>query len=164
MTSPFEQLTSWLNSAYAMEQNMAQVLENHARAADDFPELQARLNEHAAESRLHSSRVEECLGLLGETHSTAKSLLGNLTGMVQGASTAIFPDEVVKNTLTDFASEHFEIACYQSLIAAAEETGQTQIAEICREILNDEEAMAGWLEHHIPEVTRAYLNRQATRA
>lgn len=164
MNSQLDQLTTWLNSAYGMEENLAKVLESHVREAEDFPDIQARLQEHLAETRLHAARVQECLALLGEKPSTAKSIIGNITGMVQGASTGMFRDAIVKNLLSDYAAENFEIACYQSLVTAAEELGQTQIAEMCQEILNDEEAMAGWIESHIPEVTRAFMQRQTATA
>ncbi len=69
----------------------------------------------------------------------------------------------MKNFLSDYAAEHFEIACYTSLIAAAEELGHPQIAAICRDILRDEEAMAQWLKENIPEITRLYLQHQTAR-
>jgi ferritin-like metal-binding protein YciE len=92
-----------------------------------------------------------------------KSAIGNITGVVQGASTGMFKDEIVKNFLADYSAEHFEIACYTSLIAAAEELAQPQIAAICRDILRDEQAMAQWLEDNIPQITRMYLQRQHTK-
>lgn len=75
----------------------------------------------------------------------------------------MFDDELVKNCLAYSASEHFEIACYRSLIAAAHETGQTEIAEVCREILQDEDAMSEWLEEQIPVVTQTFLREQAAK-
>jgi ferritin-like metal-binding protein YciE len=158
-----EQLTTWLNSAYSMEQSLEKVLENHAKDAKDQPEMRARLEEHIEETREHARRVEECLSLLDAKPSAMKSAMGNLMGMVQGASTGMFRDELVKNVLADYAAEHFEIACYRSLIAAAEEAGQTEIADLCSEILADEESMAAWLEEQIPDITRTVL-QQATTA
>ncbi len=158
-----EQLTTWLNSAYSMEKSLAQVLGNHANDAKDHPEIQSRIQEHISETDRHAERVKECLLQLGSEPSTMKSALGNIMGMVQGASTGMFRDELVKNMLADYASEHFEIACYRSLIAAAEEAGKAEIAEICAEILEDEEAMAEWIEEQIPEVTRLVLH-QVTHA
>lgn len=157
-----EQLTTWLNSAHAMEQSLAQVLENHAKDAKDHPEMRSRLEEHVIETRGHAERLEECLRLLGEKPSTVKTAMGNLMGMLQGASTGMFRDELVKNVLADYASEHFEIACYRSLISAAEAADQPDIAEICAEILEEEEAMAAWLEEHIDEVTVTVLQQQTT--
>jgi ferritin-like metal-binding protein YciE len=159
-----EQLITWLNSAYSMEQGQIQVLENHAKDAKDIPWVRERDEQHLAETKRHAERVKECLELLGEKPSAVKSVIGNVTGVVQGMSSGMYKDEIVKNFLADYASEHFEIACYTSLIAAAEELGQPQIAAICREILRDEEAMAQWLEDNIPEITRMFLQKQQVNA
>jgi ferritin-like metal-binding protein YciE len=155
--SPNDQLITWLNSAYAMEQSLAKVLENHVKDAKDFPEIHARDEQHLEETRRHAERVKECLEILGEKPSTMKSAMGNVMGMVQGASTGVFRDEIMKNFLADYASEHFEIACYQSLVTAAEELDQPEIARICDEILAEEQAMAEWIEERIPEMTRMTL-------
>lgn len=155
-----EQLISWLNSAYAMEQSLIPVLENHAKDAKDLAWVRERDERHLAETRRHAERVKECLDLLGAKPSTMKSAMGNLTGMVQGASSGMYKDELVKNFLSDYAAEHFEIACYTSLIAAAEELGQTRIATICQEILRDEIEMANWLKENIPQITRHFLQQQ----
>lgn len=99
--------------------------------------------------------------MLGEKPSTIKSAMGNVMGMVQGASSGMFRDELVKNVLSDYASEHFEIACYRSLISAAEELNRPEIAEICGEILEEEEAMAAWLEEQIEGVTHTVLHQHS---
>lgn len=163
LMTQIEQLTTWLNSAYSMEQSLAKVLENHAKDASEHPDIQSRIQEHMDETKHHAERVRECLRQLGTEPSTLKSAVGNIVGMVQGASTGMFRDELVKNMLSDYASEHFEIACYRSLISAAEEAGRPDIAEICSEILEDEAAMAEWIEEQIPEVTRLVLH-QGTHA
>lgn len=155
-----EQLTAWLNSAYAMEQSLAKVLENHANDAKDHPEIRRRLEEHIVETHSQADRVAECLERLGQKPSAMKAAMGNVMGMVQGASTGMFRDELVKNVLADYASEHFEIACYRSLIAAAEAADQPEIAEMCAEILEEEEAMAAWLEEQIDGVTRMVLEQR----
>jgi ferritin-like metal-binding protein YciE len=154
-----EQLISWLNSAHAMEQSMAKVLENHAKDAKEVPEMHARITEHVEETRGHARRVEECLAILGEKPSGVKSAMGSAMGMVQGAASSMFHDEIVKNVLADYSAEHFEIACYTSLAYAAEEAGQPRIVEICHEILDEEENMASWLEEQIEESTRMVLQQ-----
>ena len=154
-----EQFIAWLNSAHAMEVSLAKVLENHANDARDHPEIQQRIEQHVDATKRHAKRVEDCLQLLGEKPSSTKSIIGNITGMVQGASTGMFKDELVKNFLSDYGAEHFEIACYRTLIAAAEELGLPEITVICEEILMEEEAMADWIERKIPEVTRLLLHQ-----
>lgn len=155
-----EQFVAWLNSAHAMEVSLAKVLENHANDASEHPEIQQRIEQHVDATKRHAKRVEDCLQLLGEKPSSTKSIIGNITGMVQGASTGMFKDELVKNFLNDYGAEHFEIACYRSLIAAAEDLGLPEITVICEEILMEEEAMADWIEEKIPEVTRLMLHQQ----
>lgn len=161
--SSLEQLTTWLNSAYSMEQSLAQVLENHAKDAKDHPEIQQQFERHIEETQRHAELVRECLERLGEKPSMMKSMIGSISGMVQGASTGMFRDELIKNFLADFAAENFEIACYRSLLTAAEELEQPEIAEICLDILQEEEAMAQWLEERIPAITRMTL-QQLTHA
>ena len=159
--SPTEQFAAWLNSAHAMEVSLAQVLENHAKDAKEFPEIQQRIQQHLEETRRHAKRVEDCLNLMDEKVSTTKSIVGNVTGMVQGMSTGMFRDELVKNFLSDYAAEHFEIASYRSLVTAAQDLNRPEIAVICEEILMEEESMAEWIETKIPDVTRMMLQQNA---
>jgi ferritin-like metal-binding protein YciE len=156
-----KQLIAWLNDAYSMERSLANVLENHARDAADFPDAQARNEQHLAETRQHADLVERCLEMLGETPSTVKSAFGSLMGRVEGAASGVFRDEIVKNFLSDYAAEHLEIASYKALVVAAEEVGQPEIARICGKILAEEVAMAEWLENHLPGVTRQSLHQLA---
>ena len=75
-----------------------------------------------------------------------KSALSALFGQVQSVSTGLFSDELMKNALSDYAAEQFEIACYRSLVVAAEELGDARVAALCRANLQEDEAMARWLE------------------
>lgn len=153
--SPAEkQLIAWLNDAYSMEQSLAQVLQNHSDDAQDLPDVREKDMQHLYETRRHAEQIERCLGFLGERPSTLKGMTGTVMGKVQGVATGVFGDEVMKNFLSDYAMEHFEIACYRALIAAAEEAGRPEIGEICEAILKEEEAMARWLEERIPDVAR----------
>ena len=152
-----EQIISWLRDAHAMERSMAAVLERHIADAKDAPEYREQLERHLIETRDHARRLEGCLESLSATASTAKDLAANLMGAMQGMATSAFRDELVKNALAEYAMEHFEIACYSSLIAAAEEAGLVDIAHVCSELLREETRMALWLEDEIPKLTRQYL-------
>lgn len=147
-----------------MERSLIQVLQNHAKDARDFPEIRARDELHLAQTKEHAEKIAECLRLCGEKPSAMRAATGTVMGRVEGAMTGMFRDELIKNFLADYAAEHMEIACYKSLIAAATELGRNDVADICREILRDEEAMAAWLEERIPDVTRVVLQRQTTAA
>ena len=71
----------------------------------------------------------------------------------------ISSDEVVKGVMFGYMHEHYEIAAYRVLIAAAEECERPEIGEICQRLLTEEEAMQQWLLNHIGEITQQYLAR-----
>jgi ferritin-like metal-binding protein YciE len=159
---PKETLISWLNDAYALERSLVEVLENHAKDASDHPQLAQRISQHLEETKMHAERVKDCVERLGGSTSTMKTAMGKVTGFFQGMSTGAAPDELVKNALSDYAAEHFEIASYRALIVAARELGETEVARICEGILRDEEDMARFLETNLPMVIQGYLGSTAT--
>jgi ferritin-like metal-binding protein YciE len=156
-----ETLIAWLNDAYAMENNLIQTLENHAKDAKDHPQMRAKIEEHLQATRRHADMVKGCVERLGSSTSAIKTGISHLVSAVQGIGTGAASDELVKNTLSDYAAEYFEIACYTSLITAAQSLGETEVARICQQILRDEQDMARWLEQQIPTVTQEFLNIQA---
>lgn len=156
-----EHLVAWLNDAYSMEQALVPILENHAQDAKAHPQLQQRILQHASETRRHAEMIERCVQQLGEETSTTKNILGSVFGSVQSIATGMYEDELVKNALMDYATENFEMAAYNALIIAADELGYPQIANVCREILRDEEAMANFLQTNMPTVVRDVLHTTA---
>jgi ferritin-like metal-binding protein YciE len=161
MASPKENLVAWLKDAHALEQNVIQTLERHIDAAKDQPTMQVRMREHLQESRRHADLIEACLSRYGESISGLKETIGAVGGVMQGIATMPAADTLVKNALGDYAAEHFEIACYRSLITAARFMGDNETAQMCEGILRDEERMAAWFEQQIPLVTQEFLGLQA---
>jgi ferritin-like metal-binding protein YciE len=159
---PRETLLSWLNDAYAMEKGLVQVLENHANDVKDRPDMYQRIAQHLEQTRMHAERVRECVERLGGSTSTMKTAMGAISGFFQGRSTGAAPDELVKNALADYAAEHFEIASYRALIAAARSLGENEVLRICEGILREEEEMARWLEHQLPMIVNEHLGQTAT--
>lgn len=96
---------------------------------------------------------------LGGDVSKIKELTGSIFSTVQGMVAVTPPDAIVKNSLANYAVENFEIACYTSLIAAAEAQGNTEVKRVCSEILEEEREMAKWLEHHLPRITQEYIGK-----
>jgi ferritin-like metal-binding protein YciE len=148
--TPAEQkLLEWLNDAYAMELAIVPVLENHANDAKRHPDIRRRDLRHLKETKQHAKDVKKCIEHLGEKPSATKKVIGRMTGAMQSLATEPFEDEIMKNFLTDYATEHFEIACYKSLISAAKEAGHPKIARVCEEILEEELDMAEWIEENL---------------
>lgn len=150
-------LIAWLNDAYAMENALVPILENHAKDAKQYPAIEARDREHAQQTRLQAERIRECLERLGEKPSATKSALGSLFGYLQAPATGMFGDELVKNFLMDYATENFEIACYEALIVASEQLGENEIAAVCRENLKEEQEMAEWIRDFLPSIVSEHV-------
>lgn len=155
---------SWLKDAHAMEVGAISILKDHASAAEDYPDVQAKLDEHADVTRRHAYLVGRCIERLGGHPSALKETVGTVMGKVAGVANLPAKDTVIKNALGDYAAENFEIACYKSLIAAAEMVGDQETADVCRRILRDEEEMAGWLGGHIATLTQKFVTEQTGEA
>ena len=154
-------LISWLNDAYSMENSLIEVLEHQVGDAKDFPQVQAKLNQHLEQTRRHAEMVKGCVEGLGGDTSSIKSGLATIMGKVQGMSTGAAQDEMVKNALQDFGAESFEVASYTALVAAAQELGEQQIASTCQEILMQDQDMANWIEQNLPQLVQMTMNRMA---
>jgi ferritin-like metal-binding protein YciE len=156
-----EMLLSWLKDAHAMEEGLIPNLEKHAKDAKEYPQIQARIQQHIGETRRHADLVRGCIERLGSDTSKTKELLGKLQGTMGGVGTAVFGDELVKDLLADYSAEHVEIASYEALIAAARDLGDETTATTCEQILRDEEAMARDIEANLPTVVRDTLHAHA---
>lgn len=148
---------SWLKDAHSMETGGLPTLQDHAETAKDYAEMQAKLSQHASATRRHAELIEGCIKRLGGRPAALKEAVGTAVGKVTGLANLPAKDTVVKNALGDHAAENFEIACYTSLIAAAEQVGDHETADVCKQILRDEEEMADWLKGYIPMLTQTFL-------
>jgi len=152
-----EDLLAWLNEAYGMELAMAGFLETQIRDADDYPEHRERLEEHLAETRGHAEELRAYIEKQGGMAFDGASSLRGVFGHSQCVASGMADDEIMRCLMCEYAAEHFEIACYRSLKAAALELDQPELGEMCDRILRQEEAMAGWIGVQIPLVTQHYL-------
>lgn len=148
---------SWLNDAYAMEKNVEQMLSQHAGQADEYPQIKSKLEDHIRLTQSQAERVKQCIERNGGSISTIKTSMSSFMGMVSGAGSAVFSDSLIKNCLAEYATEHFEIASYTSLMQAAESLNDTQTARVCQDIIREEEAMAHWLQNNLPQVSEAVM-------
>lgn len=162
MPDPRDHLLSWLKDAHAAEEQAVTMLSNLAGRIENYPELKARIEQHVEETRRQSTRVEECLRSLGSDTSMLKDAGTKLMGLGQGLSGIFTSDEIAKGVLASYTFEHMEIASYRMLIAAARQVGEPQVQRVCEEILQEEVAMAKWLEDNLDGITQKFLAREAT--
>ena len=150
-------LATWLKDAYAMEQGIVEILERQIGQMDDMPDAKEKVRQHLELTKTHADRVRSCVERLGDDVSHVKSGLSNFLGAVQGMSTWMANDKIVKNAMANYAIEHFEIAAYMINAAAARELGYEDIANVCETISAEEQDMADWLKIQFPVVTRQHL-------
>jgi len=146
-----------LRNAHGLEQQAIEMLERNVERLEHYPQLKARLARHLEESRQQQAMVARALEDLGESPSTLKDTVMGLAENVQMMVHAATADEVLKNSYTGYAFEHFEIASYRALAIMARAAGEARVEEVAQQILRQEEEMASWLEQHLPEVVSQYI-------
>jgi ferritin-like metal-binding protein YciE len=152
-----------LRDAYAMEKQAKDMMSSVASRLEDYPQLRERARKHEVETDDQLQRLERCLEKFGDSPSTLKNLATRTSAAVQGAVHGSVSDEVIKDTLSGYAFEHFEMAAYRQLITMADFLGQPDIADTLKASLREEEAMAHWLDEHMDQTVRQFMERMAER-
>jgi len=98
----------------------------------------------------------EFLATFDEGASTMKDTALSFMGTMAALGHTVAPDEIIKNSLANFAFESFEIAAYSSLLVLAESGGFSGAETALQQNLEEERAMARLLEQHLPSVTLRY--------
>jgi ferritin-like metal-binding protein YciE len=148
-----------LRNQHAVEQQAISLLSRQVERLENYPEMEARMRQHIQESEVQARRLEELLGSHGTSHSAIKDAVTSIGGNLAALAHTVAPDEVLKNTFANFAFEHFEIAAYKSLLIMAELVGQTAAASLLTQSLNEEVQMARWIDEHLTDTTRKYVER-----
>ncbi len=162
--SPRENFVHWLRDAHSMEVGTLDDLEKFAKRIDQYPQLKTRIQQHIEETRGQERRLKELLESMNESTSGLKQAVTRVAGNVQAMVGTLFSDEALKNVIASYAFEHFEIANYRALLTTAEQVGDTRALQVLQQNLREEEAMAQWLEQHLAEITRRYLDLDASGA
>jgi ferritin-like metal-binding protein YciE len=162
MASAEEHLMEWLRTAHAVEEQAETMLTAQANRLENYPKLRARIEQHLKETQRQAELVRGCIERRGSSTSTLKDMGAKMLAMGQGLGGMFTTDEVIKGSLASTAFEAMEAASYRILIAAAEQVGDTQTAEVCRQILQEEEAMEQWLKDNLAEVTQTFLRLEET--
>ena len=72
MTTPRDNLISWLRDAYAMEGQAIELLETQIQRLENYPETLPRLRQHLQQTLDQQAAVEQCLGRLDADPSLLK--------------------------------------------------------------------------------------------
>ena len=159
-----DEIIDWLRDAYAMERALESALEKHSKNDDLSAEVRETAAMHLQETRRHAESVKAVLQTLGTDTSGVKTGLGALAQGFKGMASAFARDERIKDLLDAYSMEHFEIACYTALAAAAERAGLPEVVQVCNQIIPDEERMAEALIESLPGEVTGYLFETAERS
>lgn len=151
-----ELLVKWLQDAHAMERAIVKTLEEHKEDFKDYPDVQGRVLKHLEETKNHADLVKGCLDRLGEEESGTKSWLSEIMGKMQGMSTEMADDTILKNAAAEYATEHTEMIMYKKIMVLASQCGETEIAETAKKIFEEEKAMGDWIMENIEDLVRTY--------
>jgi ferritin-like metal-binding protein YciE len=154
-----DKLVTYIQDAYAMENQIVEVLEKHEKQAQNFPDIQGMIHQHLEETKQHRQRMEECLANYNEKPSTMKGAGSNLVGNLLGMLSAGRTDTLAKNTRDEYVTEHLEIAAYGLLIATAEAYGDQGTIQACTLNLRDEVRTASLLEQQFPRIAMLALQQ-----
>lgn len=160
MADTEQRLMQWLRDAHAAEEQAETMLSGMARRIENYPELKSRIEQHIDETRRQAERVRACIERRGGSTSGTKDVGGKMLGFGQAISGIVTGDEIMKGSIASYAFEAMEIASYRILCDTAREAGDEETARVCEEILQEEKAMADWLEQNLPNLTHQYLSRE----
>ncbi|WP_375262298.1 ferritin-like domain-containing protein [Palleronia sp.] len=153
-----------LKNAHAMEKQALSIMQPQINRLEHYPDLAQRLQAHVNETEGQISRLESIFESIQESHSAAKDTLLSAFGSMAALGHVVTGDEVVKNSFANLAFENYEIAAYTSLITAARAAGANDAVALLQQNLDEEHAMAEWVERNIPAVTEKFIALQGTDA
>ena len=157
-------LIEWLRDAHAAEEQSETMLSGLSRRIENYPELKDRIDQHIRETQRHGELIRSCIERRGGSTSAIKDAGAAFMGFGQSLSGLFVEDEVMKGVLASSAFEAMEATSYRILISTAEQVGDSDTAQICKDILREEEAMADWLNQHAPKLAEQYLSREESGA
>lgn len=129
-----------LKDLYNAENQLVKALPKMAKAASS-EELSQGFEEHLEQTRGHVQRLEKILKSLGESPKGKKCK--GMEGLVAEGTEVMeedFEDSVMDAALIGAAQrvEHYEIAAYGTVCAYAEELGESELASLLKETLEEE--------------------------
>jgi ferritin-like metal-binding protein YciE len=141
MTSLDEQLVKYLRDAHSIEEQALQQLRMAPKIAAE-PSLAQVFEAHEHETERHREAVRARLEAHGEGPSKVKDAVMRAGGVGFVLFARVQPDTPGKLAAHAFSYEHLEAAAYELLERVAEAAGDPETADVARDILDEERAMA----------------------
>lgn len=157
-TTSHDLFITGLKNAHAMENQALSIMKPQASRIESYPDVEARIKQHISETEGQIARIEKLLDGLDEDKSSLKDLALSVAGTFAAVGHTVAADEILKNSMANFAFENFEIAAYKSLIALAQASGHQDAVADLELNLQEELAMAEWLDQNIGPVTLKFAS------
>ncbi|XQZ43435.1 ferritin-like domain-containing protein [Paracoccus yeei] len=161
-TSAHDIFLDGLRNAHAMEKQALSIMQPQLNRLEHYPEVSALLDRHIRETEGQIRRIDDILDGLGTSASGLKDTMLSLGGSMAAVTHSLASDEILKNSLANYAFEHFEIAAYTSLITMAEQGGGQSAIPLLQQNLDEERAMAADIEAGLPDVVRQFIRLSAS--
>lgn len=153
-----------LVNARALETQAVQLLSRQVERLESYPEVERMLRQHITESEQQRDRLDQILSDLGTSSSGLKDIVTGFMGNMAALAHAPMQDEILKNSMANYAFEHFEIATYRSLLVMADMAGDARAPSALRQSLSEEERMAQWAGETLEPIVRKYAMLKAEGA
>ncbi|HZS25071.1 MAG TPA: DUF892 family protein [Gaiellaceae bacterium] len=134
-----------LDEAHALEQTVLRMLDGLIESAFD-PELVDRLEHHKLETQEHESIMRRRLEAHGAQPSVVRQAAGMVEALLKLPLDLVRGEKSGRGARDAYTTEHLEIASYELLRRVAERAGDEETAQACLEILEQERAMAQFVE------------------
>ena len=149
LNNPREVFGHKLGSALTMEQKVLEML-GDLEDGSQRDELKQQFRHHADETRQQIANIEQAFRELGEKPDDSpcpaiKGLEADAKADIKMADDSVIDDVILAGAA---ATEHHEIAVYETLITHAEELGEPNVVQLLQQNLEQE-------QHTLEEVTRA---------
>lgn len=148
---------SSLQSTHGLEMMALQIMQRQVERLEHYPEMEAALRRHIAETHGQRDRLEDALAAMDAKPSTVKEGVLGMIGNVMALGHVPAQDEILKNAFANQAFENFEIAAYTSLLTIAEAAGQSAYVSAFRASLAEEQAMARTVADLVAPTTQRYI-------
>ncbi len=137
-----ELLIQKVNALYDIEKSLVKALPKMAKASKD-PDLKRGFTDHLAETKTHVVRLEQVAKILGVKVKALKSeAIRALVKDGEWVIKTVKPAEARDANLARAAQyvEHYEMAGYIAALDWAHTLGESEVADLLQETLEEEEA------------------------
>jgi ferritin-like metal-binding protein YciE len=139
------QLVNHIDEAHALEQTVLRMLDGLIESAED-PEIVDRLEHHKLETQQHESLMRGRLEAHGATPSMVKQAAGMLEALMKMPLDLVRGERTGRSARDAYTTEHLEIASYELLRRVADRAGDEETSRACLDILEQERAMAQFID------------------